>query len=86
MNNQKYIAIAECVNTYALEITQEPKHTFEEAVEELLELLGDDYNYRHHWLCKVIVIGADGTVEKFYFSSTGTNKPSPDKDSWCSQW
>lgn len=88
MNEEKrrYIAIAECVNTYELEITQEPKHTFEDAVDALLELLGDEYSYRHHWLCKVIVIDTDGTVHDFYSVRSGTSKPSTNKDNWSRQW
>ena len=84
-NEIKYIAMAECVNTYELEITQEPQDTFERAIESLLEQLGDDYSYRHHWLCKVLAISSNG-VEDFYFSRTGTSKPSTNKDSWSRQW
>lgn len=85
-NQLKYIAMAECVNTYELEVTQEPYGTFEAAVEALLDQLGDEYNYRHHWLCKVLAIGTEGEVHKVYFDRTGTSKPSTDADVWSTLW
>lgn len=86
INQLKYIAMAECVNTYELEITQEPYGTFDEAVEVLLEQLGDEYSHRHHWLCKVLAIGIDGEIHKVYFARTGTDKPSTDPDVWSKLW